>query len=202
MDLNLYYRDFIVDDREFLFNCSPGSVPSFHDEDGNTYCAVPAFQHPNPDLAREPLSINRRLHKTADLAMFGTLVVASPTLDHIKVLIPDTVGPSVDAESPVDLQHMVGLSLGPATNLSSTLPPADLALELCENLVRPTLGLGRRDYWDEINPILRKWQSINDTKCPECDRLIRVNMSRHLRLSHTHVGIKWKGSSRENPQLY
>ena len=67
------------------------------------------------------------------------------------MLIPDTVGPTVDAESPVDLQHVVGLSLDPVTNLSSTLPPADLALALCENLVLPTLGLGRRDYWDEVN---------------------------------------------------
>ena len=151
MNLNLHYRDFIVDDSEFLFNYSAGTVPSFHDEDGNTYCAVPDFQHPDPDLARDPLSTNRRLHETADLAMFGTLVVAGPTPDHIKVLIPYTVGHTVDAQSPVDLQHMVGLSLDPATNLSSTLPPADLALELCEDSVLPTQGLGRRDYWDEIN---------------------------------------------------
>ena len=119
--------------------------------------------------------------------MFVTLVVAGPTPDHIKVLIPDTVGPTVDAESPVDLQQVVGLSLGPATNLSSTLPPADLALVLCENLVLPTLGLGRRDYWEEVNPILRKWQSVNDARCPECDRLIWVNM-----LSHTTCQCFWR----------
>ena len=117
-------------------------MPSFYDEDGNKYCAVPAFQHPDPDLARDPLSTNRRLHETADLAMFGNLVVAGPTPDHIRVLIPDTVGPTVDAESPVDLQHVVELSLGPAINLSSTLPPADLALALCENSVLPTLEFG------------------------------------------------------------
>ena len=171
MDLNLLYRDFIMDDREFLFDYTLGSVPSFHVEDDNTYCAVPAFQHPDPDLVRDPLSANRRLHETAHLAMFGTLVVAGPTPDHIKVLIPDTVGPS----------------LGPATNLSSTLPPVDLALVLCENSVLLTLGLGRRDYWEEVNPILRKWQSVNDARCPECDRLIRVNMSHHLRLSRQYA---------------
>ena len=38
----------------------------------------------------------------------------------------------------------------------------------------PTLTRSRRDYWDEINPILIKWQCINDARCPECDRLIRV----------------------------
>ena len=84
----------------------------------------------------------------------------------------------------MDIQHVVGLSLGPVTNLSSTLPPADLALALCENSVLPTLGLGRRDYWDKINPILRKWQSVNDAKCLECDRLIR--------LSHTMCQCFWR----------
>ena len=167
-----------------------GNFSSTTHEDGNTYCAIPAFQHQYPDLVRDPLSTNRRLHETADLAMFGTLVVTGPTPDHIRVLIPDTVGPTVDAESPVDIQHVV--SLGPATNLSSTLPPADLTLALCKNSVLPTLGLGRRDYWDEINPILRKWQSINDGKCPECDPLIRVNMSRQLRLSHTLCQCFWR----------
>ena len=83
--------------------------------------------------------------------LFGTMVVAGSTPDHIKILIPETVGPTVYAESPVDLQHVVGLSLGPAANLSLTLPPADLALALCGNSVLPTLTLSQRDYWDEIN---------------------------------------------------
>ena len=86
-----------------MFSSTPGTVPSFHDMDGNTYCAVPVYQHPDPDLARDPLSMNRRLPETVDLAMFGTLVVAGSMPDHIKVLILDTVGPTVDAESPVDL---------------------------------------------------------------------------------------------------
>ena len=94
-------------------------MPSFHNKDGNTYCAIPAFQHPDPDLVRDPLLTNRRMPETVDLAMFGTLVVAGPTPDHINVLIPDTVGPTVYTTSPVDLQHVVGLSLGPSANLSS-----------------------------------------------------------------------------------
>ena len=162
-----------------MFSSAPGTVPSFHDMDGNTYCAVPVYQHPDPDLARDPQSTNRRLPETVDLAMLGTLVVAGPTPDHIRVLILDTVGPTVDAESP-------------AANLSSSLPPVNLALALCDNSVLPTLGLGRWDYWDEINPILRKWQSINDARCPECDRLIRVNMSCHLRLSHMTCQCFWR----------
>ena len=132
-----------MDDRELMFSSKPDTVPSFHDEDGNSYCAIPVFQHPESDLARDPLSENRRLPETADLAMLVTLVVAGSTLDHIRVLILDTAGPTVDAESPVDLQHVVGLSLGPAANLSSSLPPADLALALCEseNSVLPTLSV-------------------------------------------------------------
>ena len=57
MDLNLLYRDLLIADRELMFHSAPGTVPSFHDVDGNMYCAVPVCQHPDPDLARDPLSI-------------------------------------------------------------------------------------------------------------------------------------------------
>ena len=113
MDLDLLYRDFFMGDRELLFHSVAGTVPSFHDEEGNMYCAVPVFQHPDPDLARDPLSTNHRLPGTADLAKFGMMVVAGSSTDHIKVLMPDTVGSTVDADSPVVLQYVVGLSLGP-----------------------------------------------------------------------------------------
>ena len=95
MDLDLHYRDFVVDDRELIFDYTTGSVPPFHDRDGSTYCAVAAFQHPDPDLAREPLSTNRRMLNVMDKAMFGTLVVAGQKPDHVTVLIPDTVGPTM-----------------------------------------------------------------------------------------------------------
>ena len=127
MDLNFLYSDFIVDDRELLFHSVPGTVPSFHDDEGNMYCAVPAFQHSDADLARDPLSTNRRLINTNDLPMFGILVVAGSTPYHMKVLIPETFsGPTVNAASPVVLQHVVGLSLGPVVDLSFSLPPPDL----------------------------------------------------------------------------
>ena len=193
MDLNFLYSDFIVDDRELLFHSVPGTVPSFHDDEGNLYCAIPAFQHSDADLARDPLSTNRWLINTEDLPMFGTLVVAGATADHIKVLMPDTFsGPTVNADSPVVLQHVVGLSLGPAVDLSSSLPPPDLDGALCRNSVLPTLTRRRRSYWAEINPILRRWQNVNDAKCPVCDRLIKVNMSHHLRLSHTTCQCFWR----------
>ena len=86
----------------------------------------------------------------------------------------------------------MGLTLGPATNLSSPLPPADLATSLCEHSMVPTLGLGRRAYWDEVHPILKKWQSVNDARCPECARPIHVNMARHIRLAHTVCQCFWQ----------
>ena len=142
-----------------------------------------------PDLARDPLSTNRRLHETADLEMFGTMIVAGPTPDQIFVLIPDSVGPTVDADSQADLQHVVGLSLGSAENLSSTLPTEGLHLALCDKSLRPTLA---QDYWSEVTPILRKWQSVNDASCPHCRRVICVNMSRHLRAAHTECQCFWR----------
>ena len=168
MDLRLLYSDFVMDNREVVFHSTSDSEPSYHDDLDNTYCAVPAFQHADPDLARDPLSTNHRLLDTADLQMFGTLVMAGPTPDQIYVLIPDSVGPTVDAESPVDLQHVVGLSLGSAMNLSSTLPPEGLDFTLCNNSLCPTLGVGCQDYWAEITPILRRWQSVYDASCPSC----------------------------------
>ena len=188
MNLNLLYRDIIMDGRELMFHHVPGTMPSFHDEEGNMYCAIPVFQPSDSDLARYPLSTNHWLSDTSDLPMFGMLVVAGSSPDHIKVLTPDTV----HADSPLVLQHVVDLSLGPAVDLSSSLPLPDLDRALCNNSVLPTLIRRRRGYWAEINPILQKWQSINDARCPECARLIRVNMAHHLRLAHTTCLCFWR----------
>ena len=65
------YSDFIMDDREMLFHSIAGQVSSFHDDDGNVYCAVPVFGHPDADLARDPLSTNRRLVSAEELQEFG-----------------------------------------------------------------------------------------------------------------------------------
>ena len=56
----------------------------------------------------------------------------------------------------------------------------------------PTLTRRRRSYWAEVNPILRRWQNVNDAKCPVCGGLIKMNMSRHLRLSHTTCQCFWR----------
>ena len=108
------------------------------------------------------------------------------------MLIPDNTTYSADEISPADLQHVIGIRLGPAENLGSTLPREDLHLSLCENSLRPTLMADRRVYWAEITPLLQRWQSVNNTSCPHCHRLIRVNMSRHLRASHTDNQCFWR----------
>ena len=182
-----------MDGREVLFHSAPGYISSFHDNDGNVYCAVPAFQHSDADLARDPLSTNRHLVDSDELELFGTMVVAGATSDHIKVLIPDTFsGPTLNANSPVVLQHVVGLTLGTAVDLSSSLPAANLEQALCRNSILPTLNKRRNSYWSEINPILERWQDVHGANCPVCKGLVRVNMSRHLRLSHTTCQCFWR----------
>ena len=177
------YSDFVMDDREMLFH-------SIHDDEGNVYCAVPVFGHSDADLARDPLSTNRRLVSAEELRVFGTMVVAGATSDHIKVLIPDTFSsPILNANSPVVLQHVVGLSLGTAADLSSSLPADNLDQLLCRNSVLPTLKKRQNSYWAEIHPILEQWRDVNGATCPVCKGFVRVNMSRHLRLSHTHLSV-------------
>ena len=181
MDPRLLYTDFLMYDSELLLQPTTDAETTFKDDKGYAYCTLTVFRSDDPDLAWDPLSTNRRLRDSADLEMFGTMIVAGPTPDQVFVLIPDSVGPTVDPDSPADLQHVVGLSLGSAVNLNSTLPTEGLHLVLCDKSLRPTLGLGRQDYW--TSPILRK--CVNDASCPHCRRVIYVNMSRHLCAAHT-----------------
>ena len=133
MDLRLLYGDFVMDNRELMFHTTPDVTHMFKDDRGFIYCAITAFQSGDPDLARDPLSTNQRLTDSIEFEMFGTMVVAGPSPDVIYVLIPDSVS-SADGASPADLQHVVGLSLGSAENLSSTLPQEVLHLALCSTL--------------------------------------------------------------------
>ena len=63
--------------------------------------------------------------------------------------------------------HVVELCLGSPFDMGRELPPPDLALSLTPNSLDPTLGIQCRAYWDEINPLLVKWRSVNDARCPE-----------------------------------
>ena len=149
------------------------------------------FNHQDPDFTLDQLSANRRLQPNADLAVLGTAVVSGPC-GTIQVLVPDCTVPPVGNDVQIDLRHVVELQMGPAFDMGLALPPLDLTLSLCPSSLEPTLGLQCLAYWEEINPLLTEWRSVNNAKCPECSRVIKVNMSRHLRMMHTEYVCYWR----------
>ena len=173
-----------MDNKNLTLHTTADGSGIFRDTDAHTYCTIRPFQDADPDIERDPLSTNRRLFDSGGIDLFGSMVVAGPTTDIIYVLVSDSTTCTADEICPADLQH--GLRLGPAENLSAILPREDLHLSLCENSLRPTLIDNRRVYWAEVTPLLQRWQSVNNTGCPHCHRVIRVNMSRNLRASHTN----------------
>ena len=151
-----------------------------------------AFNHADADVAFDPLSANRRFSGTADLAVLGTLVFAGPTRDTISVMVPDCLMPPENASVRVDLRHHVGLSLGPAVDMTNWSPEDHLERALCPGSLADTLGLQRREYWEELNPILKRWKSVNKSSCPDCQKFIQINMGRHIRLKHTTYMCFWR----------
>ena len=146
-----------------------------------------AFDHDDVDVA-----FDMRFPSTDDLAVLGTLVFAGPTRDSIDVMVPDCLLPPAGGAVRVDLRHHVSLSLGLAVDMTKWVPETHLEKALCPTSLAKMLGLQRRDYWEELNPILEKWRSVNNARCPECVRPIRVNMARHLRLMHTTYVCFWR----------
>ena len=151
-----------------------------------------AFDHDDASIAFDPLSANRRFPGAADLAVLGTLVFAGPTCHSISVMVPDCLQPPVDNMVRIDLRHHVGLSLGPAVDMTRWSPEAQLDRALCPGPLLDTLELQRRDFWAELNPILKQWKCVNGSKCPDCGELIKINMGRHIRLKHTTFQCFWR----------
>ena len=132
-----------------------GSFTEDNDGDG---VRLNAFGHEDADIGFDPLSANRRFSGTADLAVLGTLgtlVFAGPTRETISVMVPDCIVPPVSGTVRVDLRHHIGLSLGPAVDMTNWSPEENLEKSLCPASLADTLGLQRRAYWDELNPILK-----------------------------------------------
>ena len=177
---------------EDTFDYSNCDIPTFTGDVGFEHVALAAYSHRDPDFALDPLFSNRRFQPNSDLAVLGTVVIAGPTPDSVKALVPDCTIPPVGNSVRIDLRYVVELSMGPALDMGQDLPPPDLASALCPNSLEPTLGLKRRAYWEEINPLLAEWCSVNNAKCLECSRLIKVNMSRHLRLMHIRYVCYWR----------
>ena len=90
-----------------------------------------AFNHEDAAVAFDPLSANRRFSGTADLAVLGTLVFAGPTRETISVMVPDCMTPPENDTVRVDLRHHVGLSLGPAVDMTNWSPEDHLERALC-----------------------------------------------------------------------
>ena len=161
------------------------------DTEGDGVC-LNAFNHEDADVAFDPLSANRRFSGTADLAVLGTLVFAGPTRETISVMVPDCLMPPENATVRVDLRHHVGLSLGPAVDMTNWSPEDHLERALCPGSLADTLGLQRREYWEELNPILKRWKSVNKSSCADCQKFIQINMGRHIRLKHTTYMCFWR----------
>ena len=145
--------------------------------------------HEDADIGFDPLSANRRFSGTADLAVLRTLVFAGPTRETISVMVPDCIVPPVSSTVRVDLRHHIGLSLGPAVDMTNWSPEDNLERSLCPASLADTLGLQRRAYWDELNPILKQWKSVNNS---DCQQFIKVNMGRHIRLKHSTYMCFWR----------
>ena len=167
-------------------------TPTFMGDAGFEHVAMAAFRHRDPDFALDLLSANRRFQPYTEMAVLGTVVVAGTTTDSIQVLIPDCTEPPVDSDVVIDLRHVVELSMGAPLDMGKELPPPDIAVALCPISLDTTLGLARQDYWELINPLLAEWRSVNDSKCPVCHQVIKVNMSRHLCLVHTRFCCYWR----------
>ena len=107
-------------------------------------------------------------------------------------MVPDCIVPPASGSVRIDLRHHVSLSLGPAVDMANWVPETQLEKALCPSSLADTLGLQRRDYWEELNPILKKWKSVNNSRCPECAQSIKVNIAHHLRLVHTKYVCFWR----------
>ena len=171
---------------------SPAQMGPYSEDTGDDRLRINAFANTDFDVALDPLSTNRQFPAIDDLAVLGTLVFGGPTRDSIDVMIPDCLLPPVGGDIRIDLCHLVTLSLGPAIKMGDSMPPPNLDRALCPNSLAPTLGQQRREYWDEVNPLLSQWKNVNDTRCPECDRMICVNMAHHICLVHSDYVCFWR----------
>ena len=136
------------------------------------------------DMRTRILDLARCRRIDVSLAPPTWLVFAGPTRESISVMVPDCIIPPVSGAVRVDLRHHmhVGLSLGPAVYMTNWSPEASLERALCPASLADTLGLQRRAYWDEVNPLLKQWKNVNNSNCPDCKQFIKVNMGRHIRL--------------------
>ena len=68
-------------------------------------------------------------------------------------------------------------------------PEDHLERALCPGSLADTLGLQRREYWEELNPILKRWKSVNKSSCPDCQHGSSYSTKAH----HLHVFLEVSG---------
>ena len=137
-----------------------GSYTEDADGDG---VRMNAFDHEDADIYRSTRCLRIDVFLVPPTVL-GTLVFGGPTRESIDVMVPDCIVPPVGGTVRVDLRHHVSLSLGPAVDMANWVPETHLEKALCPSSLADTLGLQRRDYWEELNPILKKWESVNNSR--------------------------------------
>ena len=135
-----------------------------------------AFDHEDASIAYDPLSANRRFAGAADLAVLGTLVFAGPTCHSISVMVPDCLLPPVDNIVRIDLRHRVGLSLGPAVDMTRWSPETHLDRAMCPGPLLDTLELQRREFWGRAGP---HSEEVEEYKRQQVSGLWRVDQDQH-----------------------
>ena len=107
-----------MDNRDLTLHTTADGSGVFRDDAGLTHCTIRPFWNVDPDIERDPLSTNRRLFDSGGIKLFGSMVVAGPTTDVIYVLVLDSTTCTADEISPTDIQHVIGLRLGPWKTLA------------------------------------------------------------------------------------
>ena len=181
MDLELLYSNFVMNDQELFLHSTPDGLSVFRDDRGITHCTITSFQHADPDVEKDTLSIN---HYGGDWTVTGSDICPGSGFDYVYSGRHIAIRPATYGETT--------LGSGRKPVYHACVPREDLHMSLCNNSLRPTLIADRRVYWTEVTPLRRKWKDVNDSACPHCHKVIRVNMSRHLRAAHTDNKCFWR----------
>ena len=132
--------------------------------DGQTHCTIRPFRDGDPDISRDPLSTNRRLFDSGGIELFGSMIHTDSGFYHLHG------GRDIPRRCPACDRFKAGTGRKSGLYLASGGP----ALVFVRKFAPANTD------------------RVNNTGCPHCQRLIRVNMSRHLRALHTDNQCFWR----------
>ena len=69
MDLGLLHSNFVIDNKDLTLHTTVDGSGVFRDTDGQTHCTIRPFRDVDPDIARDPLSTNRRLFDSGEIKL-------------------------------------------------------------------------------------------------------------------------------------